>query len=85
MPGPGRRSVASCVVWLADVDQAPDPSRRVIQHHLQKARLAAGSNSYIAVVYLGHGIQEPPTEAGELWCYDRSFDESSADGTGPSE
>ncbi|WWD17245.1 hypothetical protein CI109_101683 [Kwoniella shandongensis] len=64
---------------------APDPSKSVIQHHLQKARLAAGTDSYIAVLYNGHGIQEPPTEAGELWCYDRSFDDCLQNGGGPTE
>ncbi|KAK8864455.1 hypothetical protein IAR55_001704 [Kwoniella newhampshirensis] len=64
---------------------APDPSKSVIQHHLQKARLAAGPNSYVAVIYNGHGIQEPPTEAGELWCYDRDFDDCLRHGGGPSE
>ena len=37
------------------------------------------------VAYNGHGIQEPPTEAGELWSFDRSFEECTIDGTGPSE
>ncbi|WVF71505.1 hypothetical protein IAT40_006311 [Kwoniella sp. CBS 6097] len=64
---------------------APDPSKTVIQHHLQRARLAAGQNSYVAVIYNGHGIQEPPTEQGELWCYDKGFDECLQSGTGPSE
>nr|ODN88217.1 dRaptor [Cryptococcus depauperatus CBS 7841] len=64
---------------------APDPSKLVIQHHLQKARLGAGLHSYVAVIYNGHGIQEPPTEAGELWCYDKSFDECLQNGGGPSE
>lgn len=35
--------------------------------------------------YSGHGIQEPPTEAGELWCYDKSFEECALDGSGPTE
>ncbi|ODO09834.1 hypothetical protein I350_02053 [Cryptococcus amylolentus CBS 6273] len=63
---------------------APDPSKIVIQHHLTKARMAAGLNSYVAVIYNGHGIQEPPTEAGELWCYDKDFGECLQSG-GPSE
>ncbi|OWZ61241.1 hypothetical protein AYX15_06537 [Cryptococcus neoformans] len=63
----------------------PDPSKLSIQHHLQKARQAAGLNSYVAVIYSGHGIQEPPTEAGELWCYDKSFEECLQSGGGPSE
>ncbi|WVQ72494.1 hypothetical protein IAR50_002049 [Cryptococcus sp. DSM 104548] len=63
---------------------APDPSKIIIQHHLTKARMAAGLHSYVAVVYNGHGIQEPPTEAGELWCYDKDFGESLQSG-GPSE
>ena len=57
----------------------------MIQHHLLKARRAAGLESYVAVLYIGHGIQEPPTEAGELWCYDLSFDECVQSGTDPSE
>ncbi|ORY31945.1 raptor N-terminal caspase like domain-domain-containing protein [Naematelia encephala] len=68
-----------------DVRTVPDPSKGTIQHHLQKARLAAGRDSYVAVLYCGHGIQEPPTEAGELWCYDRSFEECMQGGGGPSE
>ncbi|WVR07100.1 hypothetical protein IAU60_004139 [Kwoniella sp. DSM 27419] len=64
---------------------APDPSKTVIQHQLQRARQAAGQEGYIAVVYSGHGIQEPPTEQGELWCYDKAFDECLQSGTGPSE
>ncbi|WVQ99448.1 hypothetical protein IAU59_006583 [Kwoniella sp. CBS 9459] len=64
---------------------APDPSKTVIQHHLQRARLAAGHDSYVAVVYNGHGIQEPPTEQGELWCHDKGFDECLQSGSGPSE
>ncbi|KAL7421958.1 hypothetical protein Q5752_003730 [Cryptotrichosporon argae] len=63
----------------------PDPSKGVIQHHLQRARLAAGPDDYVAVLYSAHGIQEPPTEAGELWCYDQAFDDCLAKGTGPSE
>ncbi|OCF40386.1 hypothetical protein I317_05821 [Kwoniella heveanensis CBS 569] len=63
----------------------PDPSKTVIQHHLQRARLAAGQNSYVAVIYNGHGIQEPPTEQGELWCYDKGFDECLQSGSAPSE
>ncbi|KIS01270.1 dRaptor [Cryptococcus deuterogattii 2001/935-1] len=61
------------------------PSKLSIQHHLQKARQVAGLNSYVAVIYNGHGIQEPPTESGELWCYDRSFEECLQSGGGPSE
>ena len=68
-----------------NVRMAPDPSRHTIQHNLQKARMAAGKDGYIAVLYSGHGIQEPPTEAGELWCYDRSFEECVQQGGGPSE
>lgn len=64
---------------------APDPSKATTQHHLQKARMAAGPDSYVAVLYCGHGVQEPPTEAGELWCYDRSFEECAKDHSGPSE
>ncbi|EIW67838.1 hypothetical protein TREMEDRAFT_32602 [Tremella mesenterica DSM 1558] len=67
-----------------NVRAAPDPSKTSIQQHLQKARLAAGPDSYVAVIYSGHGIQEPPTEAGELWCYDKSFEEC-VNGGGPSE
>ncbi|KAE8537916.1 hypothetical protein D1P53_005977 [Cryptococcus gattii VGV] len=63
----------------------PDPSKLSIQHHLQKARQAAGLNSYVAVIYNGHGIQEPPTESGEVWCYDKSFEECLQSGGGPSE
>ncbi|WVQ80742.1 hypothetical protein IAT38_002847 [Cryptococcus sp. DSM 104549] len=74
----GRHSDMNC-------RSAPDPNKVVIQHHLQRARMAAGPNSYVAVVYNGHGIQEPPTEAGELWCYDRSFDDCLQNGGGPSE
>ena len=65
--------------------QSPDPSKASIQHNVQKARLAARSEDYIAIFYAGHGIQEPPTEAGELWCYDRSFEECAENGGGPAE
>ena len=64
---------------------APDPSKTTIRHHLERARFAAGPDSYIAVVYSGHGIQESPTEAGELWCYDVSFEDAIQGGAGPSE
>lgn len=67
------------------VRTAPDPSKNSIQHHLQQARLAAGNDTYVAVLYSGHGIAEPPTEAGELWCYDRSFEECAREGGAPSE
>ena len=62
----------------------PDPSRAVIQATLAKARHSAGS-SYMAVYYTGHGIQEPPTQAGELWCYDVTFEDCIAQRTAPSE
>jgi regulator-associated protein of mTOR len=68
-----------------DVRKAPDPTREVIQHQLLKARGAAGSDGYIVAFHGGHGIQEAPTEAGELWCYDRSFEEFIETGHGPSE
>ncbi|WVW83973.1 hypothetical protein I302_105996 [Kwoniella bestiolae CBS 10118] len=68
-----------------DCRTAPDPSKLVIQHHLQRARQQAAQNNYVAVIYNGHGIQEPPTEQGELWCYDRGFDECLQNGGGPSE
>ncbi|WWC89265.1 uncharacterized protein L201_004186 [Kwoniella dendrophila CBS 6074] len=70
---------------VLDCRSAPDPSKVVIQHHLQRARQQAGPDNYITVFYNGHGIQEPPTEQGELWCYDRSFDECLQSGGGPSE
>lgn len=68
-----------------DVRKAPDPTREVIQHQLLKARGAAGSDGYVVAFYGGHGIQEAPTEAGELWCYDRSFEQFIETGHGPSE
>ena len=68
-----------------DVRKAPDPTREVIQHQLLKARGAAGSDGYVVAFYCGHGIQEAPTEAGELWCYDRSFEQFIETGQGPSE
>jgi len=68
-----------------DIRKAPDPSREVIQHQLLKARGAAGSDGYVVAFYCGHGIQEAPTEAGELWCYDRSFEQFIETGQGPSE
>jgi hypothetical protein len=68
-----------------EVRKAPDPSRNVIQHHMLKARETAGLDSYVVVFYGGHGIQEPPTDAGELWCYDKSFEQCIESGTGPSE
>ncbi|ORX34568.1 hypothetical protein BD324DRAFT_583305 [Kockovaella imperatae] len=61
------------------------PSKTTIRHHLERARYTAGSNSYVAVIYSGHGIQESPTEAGELWCYDVSFEDAIQGGPGPSE
>jgi hypothetical protein len=79
------RTVSKFGYEPANRSQAPDPSKSSIQRNLQKARLAAGPNSYVAVLYSGHGIQEPPTEAGELWCYDRSFEECAQQGGGPSE
>jgi len=80
---PQRPNGESPIVQL--MSQVPDPSRTTIQHHLQKARLAAGQDGYIVVLYTGHGIQEPPTEAGELWCYDLSFEDCAQQGTNPSE
>nr|XP_018262917.1 uncharacterized protein I303_04406 [Kwoniella dejecticola CBS 10117]OBR85075.1 hypothetical protein I303_04406 [Kwoniella dejecticola CBS 10117] len=68
-----------------DCRAAPDPSKLVIQHHLQRARQHAGQDNYVAVIYNGHGIEEPPTDQGELWCYDRGFDECLQSGGGPSE
>lgn len=56
-----------------------------MQHHMLKAREAAGLNSYVVAFYGGHGIQEPPTEAGELWCYDVPFEHTVETGVGPSE
>lgn len=83
------RSVSSRI-WvgqgLAEArEQAPDPSKAAIQQQLQKARQAAGPDSYIAAIYCGHGIQEAPTDAGELWCYDVSFAECVKNGGSPSE
>ena len=62
-----------------------DPSRQITQHHLLRSRQLAGPDPYVLAIYIGHGIQEPPTEAGEFWVYDRSFEETEADGQGPSE
>ncbi|WWC94207.1 hypothetical protein V866_001047 [Kwoniella sp. B9012] len=76
--GPSKHSTLDCRT-------VPDPSKLVIQHHLQRARQQAGPNNYVAVIYNGHGIQEPPTEQGELWCYDRGFDECLQNGGGPTE
>lgn len=50
-----------------------------------KARETAGLDSYVVVFYAGHGIQEPPTDAGELWCYDKSFEQCIETNSGPSE
>lgn len=68
-----------------DVRKVPDPSRDVIQHNVLKARQAAGPDSYVVSFYGGHGVQEPPTEAGELWCYDKSFEQCVDTNSGPTE
>jgi hypothetical protein len=69
----------------ADEEQVPDPNRAVIQHHLLRSRQLAGPDAYILAIYNGHGIQEAPTVAGELWSYDVSFEECQLQGTNPSE
>jgi hypothetical protein len=65
--------------------QVPDPSRTTIQHHLLRSRQLAGPSAYIFAIYNGHGIQEAPTSAGELWSFDVSFEECQVHGTQPSE
>jgi hypothetical protein len=85
MIGYAEQIAALARVQKIDVRKAPDPTREVIQHHVLKARMAAGSDSYIVAFYGGHGIQESPTDAGELWCYDKSFEEFLETGVGPSE